>query len=199
VVAAATNNAPEAPVDPDLLDRLDEGDSLGLVDGLSAPVETRVGEGTVVVNVDSTSFQVSAPDDAPGTVTVDADGRVFLGESMTFKATVLGMKPGVPFEIWLYSRPIRVREGRATSDGGWTGTVTVPAGAPRGWHNLLLSATETSGKSVAVSMNVNLPQRNNFVAEIARSSWVWVLIALAVTAAFLLPGGGLRRRRRTPV
>ncbi|MGA1363184.1 MAG: hypothetical protein ACO36A_09715, partial [Ilumatobacteraceae bacterium] len=193
--AVAASSDADAPVDPSLLDRLEDGASLGLLDGRPVEVDTRVGDGTVVITVGTTSFQVSAPDDAPGSVEVDSDGRVLLGQSMQFKSTILGVEPGAEFEVWLYSTPVRVFTGRATDAGSYGGTNRVPEGAPRGWHNLVLSARTSDGTSVVASVNVNLPQRTNFVAEIARSSWVWVLIALAVGTAVLLPGGGLRRRR----
>lgn len=177
-----------------MLDALEDSESLGLVDGKPVDVETRVGDGTVVVVVGATSLQIATADGSDTPLRVDADGRVFLHDDMAFKVFILGLGPDEDFELWLYSTPIRVVSGRATATGGYTGTARMPSGAPRGWHNLVLAGTRADGKSVAVSVPVNLPQQTNVVVKIARSAWVWVLIALAVFAAIALPGGGRRRR-----
>lgn len=189
--------AVDAPVDPDIVDALDDAESLGLVDGQPTDTDRRVGDGTVVVTVGPTSFQVAAADGSPTPLRVDAEGRVFLEGSMGFKVIVLGLAPDENFGIWLYSTPIEVLSARATSMGSYTGTARVPAGAPRGWHNLVLAGTRPDGKSVAASVPVNLPQQTNVIVKFARSAWVWVLIALAVAAAIALPGGG--RRQRGPI
>ncbi|MFJ8360411.1 hypothetical protein [Streptomyces sp. NPDC093984] len=80
----------------------------------------------------------------PGSVVTVSDTTVTAGGSVDFGTPPGIFDPGTTITVLLESDPIVLGQFRVNEDGSVSGTVTIPATAPSGWHVLRLTSGDRS-------------------------------------------------------
>ena len=134
------------------------GEGSLVIDGVPAPVTVAPDpEGTAVtVSGGGVSLTVAATDTggtplplAPdGTLLVPADGGVPMSGS--------GFSGGSEVGLFLFSDPINLGTVTANASGTATATAQIPSTVPAGSHTLQIAGTNSSGKTINLSMGITV-------------------------------------------
>lgn len=200
VVTTTTTTTTTLPADP-TRPQLDP-------DGGSPDVE--VGEATAMVRGEMVSVRVEREADAivltlpnnvkvrfgriqpgAGTVAIAADGVLRMYPEETVEVVVSGLVPGTTYTVFMFSEPVELGRGEATSDGSVSTAVKVPRGTNAGDHTIQVNAVGNGGEIVSLSMGFEVIEREDNT----------LIVVLALSAGVLLALLGGRpifvRRRRT--
>ncbi|MGA0118550.1 MAG: hypothetical protein ACO3JF_09200 [Ilumatobacteraceae bacterium] len=185
----------EPPVDKSIIDQIATDETIAIVNGKPADMSMNVANGTVSLEVASATFHIIATDKAGTPLKIDESGRVFLNDTRSFGVSAAGLIPKTQYEIWLYSTPMKLGKFMTSINGSHTANISLPENAEEGWHNIVFTGRTITGAEISVSGRLRVPTDTNIVIDLARSTWVWVLVVGAIFFALLLPGRFRSRRK----
>jgi hypothetical protein len=197
--------APESNRQTQQLPALTPGASLATEAGI--PVSVRVSaleeQKQVTVEGDGWSMAVDVTGEG-GTVRSTEGGAVMeLVRDETALVSGSGFLPGSRADVWLFSTPTLLGTVTIDAEGNFVGEINVdPNAVAVGDHTLQLQGVGKDGYVRAANVGVVVSDPVTEVAEVAVSTgevagtflwWLWLLIALLVTAAVI---AGIRYSRR---
>jgi hypothetical protein len=170
------------------------------------PIVTPQQTQTLITFGDSMELVLTSQDAKGDDIAVDATGVISVIKGNSVSATGSGFKPGSPVEAWLYSQPVRLGSGIASSDGSFANEFTIDNKVPIGKHTVVLNGLTSDNDLFTIALGVRvvekisanndqaLEQKNEGVTGFARALEQVLAFAFGLVMIGLL-GLGLRRRR----
>jgi uncharacterized repeat protein (TIGR02543 family) len=170
------------------------------------PIVTPQQTQTLITFGDSMELVLTSQDAKGDDIAVDATGVISVIKGNSISATGSGFKPGSPVEAWLYSQPVRLGSGIASSDGSFANEFTIDNKVPIGKHTVVLNGLTSDNDLFTIALGVRvvekiianndqaLEQKNDGVTGFARALEQVLAVAFGLVMIGLV-GLGLRRRR----
>lgn len=157
------------------------------------------------LNAGSPLIQIgSAPAPAPSSASATVDLSATLGQSVFGAAapfSASGLQVGSTYDITVRSTPQVIAQGTVPAGGTITGSATIPAGLPSGWHTITFTTTAADGSETkdVVWFKIDasghlLSKSDTEPAELALTAappvqyWFWALLLLALGIAAFIYG-----------
>lgn len=124
-------------------------------------------------------------------VPLDADGNINGADGDVVVVDVTGARPNDDINVWLFSTPIQIGQGKISADGKFSGRFAIPSEVEGGSHRLVLKTVSFTGSESTVSVGFIIGSGND--GNSAISAIIFGILGVAVTFALIIPA---RRRRR---
>jgi uncharacterized repeat protein (TIGR02543 family) len=169
---------------------LEAGQATALVRGQEVTVRVENIDDRLVLtlpNQVTVKFGPRAPGSESATISADGILRVYRRDIVDVEMT--GLIPGTIYTVFMFSEPVELGRGIATSNGDATMSMTIPPDVDFGDHTIQVNGVGPDGEMVSLSMGFEVLERTS-------NTWVVVLsLSFAVVLA-LLGGRPIFRRKR---
>lgn len=165
-----------------------------LVNGKATSLDiTRVNNSYKITSADlGVTLQVVNTDGE--VVPLDADGNINGADGDIVVVDVTGARPSDDINIWMFSTPIQIGQGKISEDGNFSGRFAVPDSVESGSHRLVLKTVSYTGSESTVSVGFIVGSGND--GNSAISAIIFGILGVAVTFALIIPATRRRRRKK---
>ncbi len=190
-----TTTIPADPGSPNLdangeAPSLDAGEATAVVRGKRVKVLTKAANGVLTMTLPgNVIFTIGTTNSASGGAQVGADGVLKMYGNSSLDVGVSGFVPKTTYTVYMFSDPVELGRGEASSKGTVNDTVIIPKDAEAGEHTLQVNGVGPGDEVISVSMGFEIVERES-------NTRIAVLVITLAVALALLGGRPIFRRRR---
>ena len=178
-------------IGPSGITEIDAGEATAVVQGKRVAVNVQTENGQLVVRLpNNVIVRVGAPQGSNSSASINSDGVLVVQTDDEVAVGAAGFQPGSTYKVVMYSTPIELGRGEASTKGDVSNSVVIPEKAEAGDHTLVIEGVGTKSEVVSISIGFTVLERSsNTLAAV-------VAIVLAIGLALLSGRPILRRRKK---
>ena len=169
---------------------MDAGEATAVVRGKRVKVLTKTADGMLTMTLPgNVILTIGTTNSASGGAQVGADGVLKMYSNSNLDVGVTGFVPKTTYTVYMFSNPVELGRGEASSKGAVSETVIIPKDAEAGDHTLQVNGVGPGDEVVSMSMGFEIVERES-------NTRIAVLVITLAVALALLGGRPIFRRRR---
>ena len=150
------------------------GEVITLINRQPTAVKVTATEVNTLIEIgNSISMTLTSKSNEGDPIAPSASGAISVVKGAFVDATGVGFKPGSPIEAWLFSKPIRLGDGVASTDGTFENKFSIGNNIPLGKHTIVLNGISNKDELVTVALGVQVldkaPVTPNVSPEIVKT------------------------------
>jgi hypothetical protein len=162
ITTSTTTTIPPLPVTPEVLERKDPTQPIGLVDGKPVAIEVVESPTSLEVSAGGIVATVGGLSSGRNPLTLTADGEIRVTNNEKVQVVLTGLLPVSRVDVWLYSRDGRDQKYlgyfNTSGSGALSEDIQIPSGRMSGSADILITARNAKDEKVSVGIPMQIVQ-----------------------------------------
>jgi len=180
------------PMDSQTFSQASTQVGVGVVNGVSTEIKILRKDNKITARVAGILFTLGTFNVDGNPIDIDIAGNLRLSKDGSLFLSVVGLQPGSPTQVWMYSTPQLLATITADAVGTFEQSVKIDKHFPAGRHTIVVNGIDGGGKKVVIGLSVVVDEES-LITRVASSRLVWVLLFGMLFLGLLIPS---RRRQR---